>query len=118
MGIESPVHLAFIAVVALIVLGPKRLPEVARALGHGLREFREAVGQQAEQPPAQQPFAQQPVLQQPMVSQPPVQRAVGVEPQAQPPSAPFVTEAEAASEAAVDPGESVRSGDAPDRGPL
>jgi sec-independent protein translocase protein TatA len=43
MGIENPVHLLFIAAVALIVLGPKRLPEVAKALGHGIREFREAV---------------------------------------------------------------------------
>jgi sec-independent protein translocase protein TatA len=44
MGIESPVHLLFIGVIALLVLGPKRLPEVARALGRGLREFRETVG--------------------------------------------------------------------------
>ena len=48
MGIENPVHLLFIAVIALIVLGPKRLPELARALGHGIREFREAIGQQGE----------------------------------------------------------------------
>ncbi|HSZ04091.1 MAG TPA: twin-arginine translocase TatA/TatE family subunit [Solirubrobacteraceae bacterium] len=55
MGIENPVHLLFIAAVALIVLGPKRLPEVAKALGHGIREFREAINQPAaerEQPPA------------------------------------------------------------------
>ncbi len=43
MGIESPVHLLFLAVVALIVLGPKRLPELARALGKGIREFRESI---------------------------------------------------------------------------
>ncbi len=43
MGIESPVHLLFVGVVALLVLGPKRLPEVARALGRGVREFRETV---------------------------------------------------------------------------
>lgn len=43
MGIESPVHLIFIAVIALIVLGPKRLPDLARSLGHGMREFREAM---------------------------------------------------------------------------
>jgi sec-independent protein translocase protein TatA len=45
MGIESPVHLLFIAVVALIVLGPKRLPELARAVGKGIREFRGALEQ-------------------------------------------------------------------------
>jgi TatA/E family protein of Tat protein translocase len=43
MGIESPIHLLFIGAVALIVLGPKRLPELARALGKGMREFREAI---------------------------------------------------------------------------
>jgi TatA/E family protein of Tat protein translocase len=43
MGIENPLHLLFIAVVALVVLGPKRLPELARALGKGVREFREAI---------------------------------------------------------------------------
>jgi sec-independent protein translocase protein TatA len=43
MGIENPVHLLFIAAVALVVLGPKRLPEVARALGKGMREFRQAM---------------------------------------------------------------------------
>ena len=56
MGIENPIHLLFIGAVALIVLGPKRLPEVAKALGHGIREFREAISQ----PPASHaapPFA-------------------------------------------------------------
>jgi sec-independent protein translocase protein TatA len=56
MGIENPVHLAFIALVALLVLGPKRLPEVARALGHGIREFRQAVSV-GEDPQVQQPQA-------------------------------------------------------------
>jgi len=43
MGIESPVHLLFLGAVALLVLGPKRLPELAKALGKGIREFREAI---------------------------------------------------------------------------
>lgn len=40
-GIGVP-ELMVILVVALIVLGPKRLPDVARALGRGLAEFRRA----------------------------------------------------------------------------
>jgi sec-independent protein translocase protein TatA len=43
MGIENPIHLLFLAVVALVVLGPRRLPELARSLGKGMREFREAL---------------------------------------------------------------------------
>jgi sec-independent protein translocase protein TatA len=49
MGIENPVHLLFIGAVALIVLGPKRLPELARALGKGMREFREAMNGEGEE---------------------------------------------------------------------
>jgi sec-independent protein translocase protein TatA len=43
VGIESPVHLLFLGAVALMVLGPKRLPELAKALGKGMREFRESI---------------------------------------------------------------------------
>jgi TatA/E family protein of Tat protein translocase len=50
MGIENPVHLLFIALVALLVLGPKRLPKLARAVGQGIREFRGALEQGASEP--------------------------------------------------------------------
>jgi sec-independent protein translocase protein TatA len=41
--ILQPTHLLFILVIALLVLGPKRLPEVGRALGNGLRDFKSAI---------------------------------------------------------------------------
>jgi len=41
--ILQPTHLLFVLVIALLVLGPKRLPEVGRALGRGLRDFRHAL---------------------------------------------------------------------------
>jgi sec-independent protein translocase protein TatA len=41
--ILQPTHLLFVFIVALVVLGPKRLPEVARSLGEGLRDFRTAI---------------------------------------------------------------------------
>jgi|SRR6516225_6770609 TatA/E family protein of Tat protein translocase len=50
MGIENPVHLLFIALVALLVLGPKRLPKLARAVGQGIREFRGALEQATTEP--------------------------------------------------------------------
>jgi TatA/E family protein of Tat protein translocase len=51
MGIENPVHLLFIVAVALIVLGPKRLPQLARALGQGIREFRASLEEGASSEP-------------------------------------------------------------------
>lgn len=47
-GIGLP-ELLVILVVALIVLGPKRIPEVARSLGKGLAEFRRATGDISEE---------------------------------------------------------------------
>jgi sec-independent protein translocase protein TatA len=41
--ILQPTHLLFVLVIALLVLGPKRLPEVGRSLGRGLRDFRSAL---------------------------------------------------------------------------
>jgi sec-independent protein translocase protein TatA len=53
MGIDNPVHILFLAAVALVVLGPKRLPELARAAGKSMREFREALnGGVVEEEPA------------------------------------------------------------------
>src|ERR1700752_3290620 len=39
----QPTHLIFVLLVALLVLGPKRLPEVGRSLGRGLRDFKDAM---------------------------------------------------------------------------
>ena len=39
----GPLELLVIGVIALLVLGPSRLPEAARALGRGMRELKEAV---------------------------------------------------------------------------
>jgi sec-independent protein translocase protein TatA len=49
VGIDNPVHLLFIAAVALIVLGPKRLPALAKALGQAMREFRASLEEGSSQ---------------------------------------------------------------------
>lgn len=41
-GIGVP-ELLIVLVIALIVLGPKKLPEVGRSLGHGMREFKDSI---------------------------------------------------------------------------
>lgn len=47
-GIGMP-ELILILALALIVLGPRRLPEIARALGKGLSEFRRATDELKEE---------------------------------------------------------------------
>jgi sec-independent protein translocase protein TatA len=39
----GPGELIIVLVIALIVLGPKRLPEVGRSIGHGMREFKDSI---------------------------------------------------------------------------
>jgi sec-independent protein translocase protein TatA len=41
--ILQPTHLLLIFVVALLVLGPKRLPEAARSIGRGMHDFRSSI---------------------------------------------------------------------------
>jgi sec-independent protein translocase protein TatA len=39
----GPMELVVILVIALVVLGPKKLPEVGRSVGRGMREFKESL---------------------------------------------------------------------------
>lgn len=39
----GPAELIVILVIALLVLGPKKLPEVGRSLGRGIREFKDSI---------------------------------------------------------------------------
>jgi sec-independent protein translocase protein TatA len=39
----GPLEIVLVLVIALIVLGPKRLPEVGRSLGRGMREFKNSI---------------------------------------------------------------------------
>jgi sec-independent protein translocase protein TatA len=39
----GPGELIIVLVIALIVLGPKRLPEAGRSIGHGIREFKDSL---------------------------------------------------------------------------
>ena len=42
-GLLQPTHLIIILIIALVFLGPKRIPEAGRALGQGLREFKGSI---------------------------------------------------------------------------
>jgi sec-independent protein translocase protein TatA len=41
--LDNPIHVAFLLVLVLLVFGAKRLPEMGRSLGSGMRGFRDAL---------------------------------------------------------------------------
>jgi sec-independent protein translocase protein TatA len=82
MGLDNPIHIAFLLIVLLLVFGAKRLPEMGHSLGTGLRGFKDAIGGEAthlpfaaheQSQPQAQPVNTQPVQTvdaQPHVAQP------------------------------------------------
>ena len=49
----QPMHLLVIVVVALFLFGPKKLPELGKGLGDGIRNFRDSMKQATETKPAE-----------------------------------------------------------------
>ena len=45
----GPMELAVVFIIALIILGPKRLPAAGRSLGQGLREFKDGLKKQTDE---------------------------------------------------------------------
>jgi sec-independent protein translocase protein TatA len=78
MGLDNPLHIAFLLVVLLLVFGARRLPEIGRSLGSGMREFKQSIGGELSQPalPAA-PEQPQPQQRQPAPVQAEQQRGVG-----------------------------------------
>lgn len=47
----GPLELAIVLVIALVIFGPKRLPDLGRSLGSGMREFKNSItGKDDEEP--------------------------------------------------------------------
>jgi len=43
MGLDNPLHIAFLLILLLLVFGAKRLPEMGRSLGSGMRGFKDTL---------------------------------------------------------------------------
>ena len=54
-GWIGPWELAILLLVVLLVVGPKRLPEMGRSLGKSMREFKDSISGKDEEPAAQLP---------------------------------------------------------------
>jgi len=52
MDILTPGHIILVLVGALLIFGPKRLPDIGKSLGKGIREFKGALNHIADDEPA------------------------------------------------------------------
>lgn len=46
----GPLELIVVLIIALVVLGPKKLPQVGRSVGRGMREFKDAISGDDDEP--------------------------------------------------------------------
>jgi sec-independent protein translocase protein TatA len=49
----GPMELAIVLIIALIIFGPKKLPDLGKGLGQGMREFKESIAGKARPEAAQ-----------------------------------------------------------------
>ena len=50
VGLDNPLHIAMLLVIILLVFGAKRLPEMGRSLGSGMRGFKDALSGEEQAP--------------------------------------------------------------------
>jgi sec-independent protein translocase protein TatA len=60
LGFDNPIHLLFLGVLLLLVFGAKRLPEMGRSLGAGMRGFKDSLSGESAQPAELGPGSQSP----------------------------------------------------------
>jgi sec-independent protein translocase protein TatA len=46
----GPMELAVVVIIALVIFGPKKLPELGNSLGKGMREFKSSISGDNDQP--------------------------------------------------------------------
>ena len=49
----GPMELIIVLVIALVILGPKKLPQAGRSLGKGVREFKDSISGESRKPTAE-----------------------------------------------------------------
>jgi sec-independent protein translocase protein TatA len=50
LGLDNPIHIAFLLILLLLVFGAKRLPEMGKSLGAGMRGFKDSLTGESTQP--------------------------------------------------------------------
>lgn len=73
----GPLELVFVLVIALLLLGPKRLPAAAQSLGRSINEFRRGLSDQGQDRAAASPPSDAEIARQPDLTATPLTRSPG-----------------------------------------
>ena len=66
----GPLEIAVVLVIVLIIFGPKRLPELGKSMGNGIREFKNSLSGEKDQDSPEEKQSELQASQQAQVSQP------------------------------------------------
>ncbi|MGA2009817.1 MAG: twin-arginine translocase TatA/TatE family subunit [Solirubrobacteraceae bacterium] len=78
LGLDNPIHILFLLVILLLVFGAKRLPEMGKSMGEGMRGFKDAITGDSHASPMTSATAHTPVHAEQL---PPAPAPVAVEPE-------------------------------------
>jgi sec-independent protein translocase protein TatA len=82
----GPLEIAVVLIIVLIIFGPKRLPELGKSMGHGIREFKDSLSGEKDKDSPEEKRRELQASQQAQVAQPqpPAPQAQPAPPAAQP----------------------------------
>jgi sec-independent protein translocase protein TatA len=66
----GPLEIAVVLIIVLIIFGPKRLPELGKSMGHGIREFKNSISGESDKDSPEEKQRELEASQQAQVSQP------------------------------------------------
>jgi len=66
----GPLEIAVVLIIVLIIFGPKRLPELGKSMGHGIREFKDSISGNSDKDSPEEKRRELQASQQTQVSQP------------------------------------------------
>lgn len=90
----GPLEIAVVLVIVLIIFGPKRLPELGKSMGNGIREFKDSLSGEKDKDSPEEKQRELQASQQAQVSQPQPPQATAEDP-AEPVEGEIVSEKKA-----------------------
>ena len=66
----GPLEIAVVLIIVLIIFGPKRLPELGKSMGHGIREFKNSISGESDKDSPEEKQRELQASQQAQASQP------------------------------------------------